>query len=229
MSYCERLKNTQNLSDTDHEYIKLCNNSTLHKIKSTIYSLEKIKDNVESGNILSVTTSTTHTHAPQQTIEFDYKFQFAFHENIFFSSLIGAVDNLSLLINRVYNDPIPNVRNCSFKQIGTCIENSIGTNQISIKIENILQSNFYQNTEPFRHCLLHRYHHADRMVLDFQAGEYEAKLYLPDNPQVFPHSYNLQREMISFCENSLQNFVISINELYEILENESRSNGQIPL
>lgn len=227
MTLCDQLKIKGTISENDCTLLRRFHYSIIHKLTSAVYSLEGIRSITDTGSYLSL-TSTTGSKTPITT-EFDDKFRINYFQDNFFSSLIGSFDILSLKLNLIKNNPIPNLRDCNFPRLVDLFFSSTPTGAIEGYLNSVKNSTWYKDTCPFRICLTHRQQFDFRVELDVVAGiPRVVKHYLPDDPLNVPYTYVQQREILPFCEDKLHNFVNVINDVNGLLISETNRIGHIP-
>ena len=226
VNLCDQLQNSGDISEDDNLLLKRFHYGIVHKLTSAVYSLEGIRRIVSTGSHIPRLTTTSGAVITQ--IEFDDKFQIGYFQDNFFNSLIGSLDILSLKLNLIHNNPISDLRNCYFSSLVNALVQRNATGTIESYLNGVRSSSWYQDTHPFRICLTHRQQLDCEIHIEVVAGASTMKHYLPDDPLAIPYTYNNHREIVSFCEDKMNHFINTINEVDGLLIKETQRIGHIP-
>ena len=222
---CDQLESSGNISQANKQHLRRFHYSIEHKLTSAIFSLEEIRRIVRTGSHIPQLTSTGTTTVQS---EFEDNFKIIFYQDTFFSSLISSFDILSLKLNLIYGNPIPNIRNCYFGSLVDTLVQSNASGIVEIYLDNIRNTPWYQDTCPFRICLTHRQQPDYIISISVVAGVPTIKHFLPDDPLTLPYTYNGQIENVPFCQDKIDHFVDAINDIDGLLTKEAQRIRRIP-
>ena len=223
---CNQFENDGKLAQGDNLHLKRFHHGIIHKLTSAVYSLNGIIKIIQSRSLIHPLTSTGGT-APTPT-PFDDRFKLGYFQDNFFNSLIGSLDVLSMQLNLIFNTPITDLRRCYFQSLTNNIVGTNPTGAIEGFLNDILTSNWFQETIPFRNCLTHRNQLDYIIKIKVIANVPTVTHCLPDDPLAPTYTFNNEIECVPFCEDKLNHFIDTINDVDALLITETQRIDHIP-
>ena len=208
--------------------------------KSVVRKLQHAKTDLESVLatktyfIYSTTSTSGATGSSLPTTAYSpTQIDFSNRIDGFFGNMASAFDIFAQVLNKVYLTHPLRENEVTFDMMVRIMKIRFMNESLSQYLFGLPRQQWYRDLKSFRHCSTHR--KVIECIVETTHGSIQTtfptitRILLPDNPSLNTMTYVLQREFGKFGSNVLTNVLVSIDNMYGLLESRVRTANRIPV